>query len=337
MKTNAITVNEEPRKVGGITLDEELRKYELTDITMEYMGRTLHRIRALKDFGGVEAGTLGGWIESENNLSQEGDAWIADNAKVFDNAKVSDAALVADEALIYDDAEVCGNAWISCTSRVFDGARVLDNAHVFDSAQVFNTAKVFGSAKIYNRARVFGNAKVFDNACVRDNASVFQNAQVSDNAVITGIASIYGNAWVYGNAKVIEEARVYGEAQISGNAKVYNDTAGRHEIREHKSETILKAMAEKISQSIMIRNYVNGNSNDTRRKTSSVEQEIIYKIAFGALLGLNYGEKVRSNRDMEQAIVDTVEFIIGEFIGDCNGYDTIYIPLKKVLESWETE
>jgi len=109
------------------------------------------------------------------------------------------------------------------------------------------------------------------------------------------------------------------------------------EIRKPIADSELKAMAEKISRSIMIREYMNGNSTDTRRKTSSAEQDIIYKIAFGALLGLNYGEKTRSSREIEQAIVDTVEFILDLFISDCNGYDTIYIPLKKVLADWEIE
>ena len=47
------------------------KKYELTDKTKVYDGCTLHRIRALKDFGDVKAGDLGGWIESEKNLLRE--------------------------------------------------------------------------------------------------------------------------------------------------------------------------------------------------------------------------------------------------------------------------
>ena len=40
------------------------KKYELLkDDTIEVEGRTLHRIRLLKDLGHVKAGTLGGYIE----------------------------------------------------------------------------------------------------------------------------------------------------------------------------------------------------------------------------------------------------------------------------------
>ena len=70
------------------------KKYELTDETQEWNGRTLHQIRALADFGDVKAGELGGWIEKEENLSHNGnalvygDAWVCDNARVCGDAEI---------------------------------------------------------------------------------------------------------------------------------------------------------------------------------------------------------------------------------------------------------
>lgn len=55
-----------------------MKKYELTDDTIKVAGRTLYRIRALIDFGGVKAGQLGGYIEKEENLAQVG---ITGNSK----------------------------------------------------------------------------------------------------------------------------------------------------------------------------------------------------------------------------------------------------------------
>lgn len=43
----------------------EQKKYKLTKETMCFDGVTLYRIQALKDFGNVEAGELGGLV---NNL-----------------------------------------------------------------------------------------------------------------------------------------------------------------------------------------------------------------------------------------------------------------------------
>ena len=47
------------------------------------------------------------------------------------------------------------------------------------------------------------------------------------------------------------------------------------EVREHKTESELKQIAESISESIMIRTYENGNSRDERRATTPEEKDII--------------------------------------------------------------
>lgn len=74
-----------------------MKKYELTDETKVEFGVTLHRIRALVDIErwGIKAGDLGGWIESEANLSQEHDAWVSGEARVFGKARVSGEAQVS--------------------------------------------------------------------------------------------------------------------------------------------------------------------------------------------------------------------------------------------------
>ena len=83
------------------------KKYELTDETMEWEGHTLHRIKALRDFNGVKAGDLGGWVESEDNLSQYEKCWLCDNARVYGNARVCDNAIVCNNAIIYNTKDYC--------------------------------------------------------------------------------------------------------------------------------------------------------------------------------------------------------------------------------------
>jgi len=41
----------------------------------------LFRVVAIKDFGDVKKGDVGGWIEKESNLSQNGDARVSGNVK----------------------------------------------------------------------------------------------------------------------------------------------------------------------------------------------------------------------------------------------------------------
>lgn len=61
-----------------------MKKYEFTGETKIVAGVTLKRIRALIGFGDVVKGEVGGFIEDEKNLSHNGNAWVADNARVTD-------------------------------------------------------------------------------------------------------------------------------------------------------------------------------------------------------------------------------------------------------------
>ena len=58
----------------------------------------LYRIKALKNFSNVRKGNLGGYVSSYHNLSQSGDCWIYDYAKVTGNAIVSDNAKIFEYA-----------------------------------------------------------------------------------------------------------------------------------------------------------------------------------------------------------------------------------------------
>ena len=92
-----------------------MKKYELTEETFTVFGKTLYRIRAVRDFGSVKTGEFGGYIEKEENLSHFGDAWV------------------------YGDARVSGDA------------RVFGNAWVYGNAEVFNTRHFFVQGPIGSR------------------------------------------------------------------------------------------------------------------------------------------------------------------------------------------
>ena len=154
------------------------KKYKLTDETINLNGVTLYRIEALKYFGEIKKGDKGGFIESENNLAHEGDAWVSDNAHVygnacvFDNSQVYGNAFVSGYAQVYGDAFVYGNAWLYDNTRVCGYARVADNARVYGDANVCDDSSVFGSACVYDNARVYGDALVRGYACVCGDAEI---------------------------------------------------------------------------------------------------------------------------------------------------------------------
>ena len=180
-----------------------MKKFEFTGetktISLLFRTTTLHRIRAVAEFGLVKIGDLGGWIEKEENLSHEGKAWVYDDAEVCDNA------------------EVCGNAKVYGNGKIWGNAKVYGNAKVCGNAEICGNAEVYGNAKVYGNVKIWGNAKVYGNAKVCGNAEIWGNAEVYGNA------KVYGNVKVCGNVKVWGNAEVYGNAKVRGNARVYDD------------------------------------------------------------------------------------------------------------------
>ena len=147
------------------------KKYKLTEESISFNGRTLYRIESLRDFGLIKKGQKGGFIESEYNLSHEGDSWVYDDAKVYDNAEVCGNARVLDNAKVSGNAMVSDNAWVFGNAMVFDNAKVSGNAKVSDNAWVFGNANVSGKALVSGNAKVSGNA----NVCADEDYIVFKN------------------------------------------------------------------------------------------------------------------------------------------------------------------
>lgn len=106
----------------------ENKKYKLTDETMNLLGRTLYRIEALKDFGEIKKGDNGGFVESENNLAHDGDAWVSDDACVYNNARVSGNARVCGNARVYNHACVHGDACVYGDALVRGDAEISSDA-----------------------------------------------------------------------------------------------------------------------------------------------------------------------------------------------------------------
>lgn len=145
-----------------------MKRYELTEEKKVFLGTTLYRIRALKDFellNGtiIHAGDLGGWIEKEDNLSQIDSAWVSgeaqvyDNAYVYGNARVSGEAEVSGNARVYGKAEVSDNAWVCGNAWVSGEAWVSGNAWVSGDAWVYRIEHImtFGPAGSRNGATTF--------------------------------------------------------------------------------------------------------------------------------------------------------------------------------------
>lgn len=105
----------------------------------------------------IPKGELGGWIESERNLSQEGNCWISSGSKVWDNALIT------------------GNAYVGCGNRIKGNVIIKDNAKCHNSLIEDNA--------------IIANNSVIKNSFIKDNVEIFGNSIVNDS-------NIFENVWV---------------------------------------------------------------------------------------------------------------------------------------------
>ena len=168
-----------------------MKKFELTDEYILYRGKKLFRIRALKDFGSIRCGDIGGFVEKESNLSHEGNCWIYDNAKIFDYGTV------CSNATLWNEAEVSGHAWVS------GSASISDNAIVDDWAYAGGEVDICDNAWIHGRAYLNGNVRIFD------------------NAEVGGPVMLTGEQWICGEAVVRNQQDC---ASVQGFGKEYRNT-----------------------------------------------------------------------------------------------------------------
>ena len=181
------------------------KKYKLTDETIQHHGKTLYRIEALRDFGNIKKGDRGGFVEDEDNLSQEGNCWIYNNAKVFSEAVVSGDARIKTDAQVYDYAVIEGRAFIGDAARVYEMAVVSDNA------------VIRGDSNIHDNAIVEGMAYILDaDISKMDDYIVFKNWW-SSGRYFTWTRS--NNMWrvgcFYGTGKQLI-AKAYKDSELSG-------------------------------------------------------------------------------------------------------------------------
>lgn len=141
-----------------MNLFKEEKKYRLTrkHITLK-TGLILYQIKALQDFGDVCKGQLGGYVQSEANLSHNDECWIYDQARVYENAKVEK------KAKIFNQVCVSGNVLITDNVCLYDDVKVQDDAHLYDYCIICDQVNIFSHATLNCHAQITKNARIHDN------------------------------------------------------------------------------------------------------------------------------------------------------------------------------
>lgn len=168
-----------------------MQKYEFTGEVSQNNGHILYRIRRIADK------LRGGWIEREENLSQQGLCFVYGNA------------IVTGDAVVRDDALVCGNAQISGSAQIRDSVQIRDHAKVGGIAQISDVVHVWDNASVYDEVKVSGRVHISGNASIYDEARLWGSAVIQDNA------HVYGAARVEEHAKVTDSSEIFGTMHVT--------------------------------------------------------------------------------------------------------------------------
>lgn len=211
----------------------EDRKYEMA-LETEFKGQTVYRIRALRDFGDIKAGDLGGYVATNKSLSQAGESWVYPDAYVLGNGRVKENATISSGTVVEENAVVSGSASISGDVLVTDDARVSGQAEVTsgiapNKTVIEDDTLVSGNAQVIGEVTVSGAAKVLDNAMVMGTAPLKSNIRLDAvvdengtviNSVVTYGAHVHGDAVVSGDPETGEPAKISGRADIKDQAQI---------------------------------------------------------------------------------------------------------------------
>lgn len=142
---------------------------------------TVYRIRALRAVGlRVKKGDLGGYVQSLDNLAQDGDSWLAGDACAIGHSRV------------------WGHAWVGENALLHDHAWAFENARIYGHSNLGGSARIFGNACVYGHTVISGNTLVSGHAVIRDNAHLVGSCWVG------AAARVGGDIWCAGSQILTE-------------------------------------------------------------------------------------------------------------------------------------
>ena len=173
------------------------KKYRLLeDDTIVRDGRTLYRIQALRDVRhSVEKGEVGGYVESEANLSHEGRCWLYHDACAYENGRVE------------GDAMLSGHATLRGKAKLIEEASLLGKAIMQGEATVGGESMIHDQVVVGGSAILKGNLLLYDDVHVGD-AAYLLGDDPKRELVIQGTTMILGSTIMQGYGVFPEEEAI---------------------------------------------------------------------------------------------------------------------------------
>ena len=193
-------------------------------------GRKVNRIKALRDFGTVKAGTIGGFVEADDNLSHDGLCWIADDAMALDRSRVSRDAQLRDRARISDWAAITDRCVVCDDARLQDSVFAYDDTIIGAQSVLAEVVTVYGNAVIrcHPRFSVSGKTRLPN---LRGQAIIRENAQLEGSISVQDFSIVEGHAIVRDSARLLNNVRIGGHAIIEGRTTIGEDAMILQEVR----------------------------------------------------------------------------------------------------------
>jgi len=158
-----------------------------------------YRIEALKDFGDVKKGDIGGWVSNYENLSQDGNCWLYDNGKARYNARILDDATIHGNASAGGSSEMHGYSKLTGNACINRSAKLYDYAIVSYSAIVTDNAIVGSFGQIFDTVTLHGNSMVTGKSVVRSDSKLFDTARIDGESYVLGCVIAGGSVILNGN------------------------------------------------------------------------------------------------------------------------------------------
>lgn len=239
-------------------------KYILTEDKITVNGVTCYRIKAIRNintlFGVVAKGSLGGYVESERNLSKDEECWIFDNAKVTGDARVSNFAIVR------NDAHICGQV------------SIWDAVHISDDAYICDSVRISGSARISGKPYIGGSVIINHSPSISGTPYIYDNARIFGSPIIRGSVLIYGFACIYGSAIISGSACVCGDSMVGGDTLILDDAYVNCDDRTIITGYVnSNAVIKRPEDIIHIAPFLSGKKSLTAFRNSSKEIRIVIK------------------------------------------------------------
>lgn len=192
----------------------KLKKYELIEVSPNEEGNEHglpYRIKSKRNFADVRIGDLGGFVESEYNLSQDGDCWIYDNSAAFENGSVHGNAKVRTNSSVYEHAKVNDNVLVDGNNHIHGNTILKDDVEVIGNCDL-KCKEVSGSVELNGKVTLKEYVGVYCNVKIFGDVTVESYVEIQDKVIIKEtIAPIHipSRAFLCSNAVVEHDTDVF--------------------------------------------------------------------------------------------------------------------------------